>query len=116
MLRTVLRKQRRLCMTQMYQDNYPGLPTAKMGDKKSPVMTRSMERNSNQKYDPDWKFDSKKSGIGGVVNELYQQDAKERILTYKLERMDYEVREVPYGTAPPPPTREVSTNITLDVL
>eukprot|EP01059_Diplonema_ambulator_P008512 TRINITY_DN18151_c0_g1_i1.p2 TRINITY_DN18151_c0_g1~~TRINITY_DN18151_c0_g1_i1.p2 ORF type:complete len:127 (+),score=8.22 TRINITY_DN18151_c0_g1_i1:57-437(+) len=115
--RTAVSGQARTCLTQMYGDNYSRIP-AKDSHMKRDIrpLTRSKVRGTDQKWDPDWEYTPHGLKVAGVIGELYQEDAKERILTYKLERMDYEVREVPVGTAPPPPTREVTRNITLDML
>eukprot|EP01060_Flectonema_neradi_P028931 TRINITY_DN3906_c0_g1_i2.p1 TRINITY_DN3906_c0_g1~~TRINITY_DN3906_c0_g1_i2.p1 ORF type:complete len:131 (+),score=11.06 TRINITY_DN3906_c0_g1_i2:30-395(+) len=83
---------------------------------RSGTIGRSLLRDSAQKWDPDWSFRHQSTNVRALQNDLEATEATKRILTYKLERMDYTVREMRSGTAPPPPPREVSTNITLDLL
>ncbi|KAJ9469583.1 hypothetical protein DIPPA_10230 [Diplonema papillatum] len=105
--------QKRFCMTHMYADNFPKLPAYHTIGLES--HTRSKVRGTAQKWDPDWVYKplGDRQALKSMLNT---EDAEERIKTYKLERMDYVVREVPYNTAPPPPMRELSARITLDLL
>eukprot|EP01061_Rhynchopus_euleeides_P043266 TRINITY_DN75518_c0_g1_i1.p1 TRINITY_DN75518_c0_g1~~TRINITY_DN75518_c0_g1_i1.p1 ORF type:complete len:124 (+),score=30.37 TRINITY_DN75518_c0_g1_i1:69-440(+) len=113
-VRSAAAAQRRTCITHMYHDNMTQhIP--RLREKGPPRMGRDMLRADDQKYDPDWKY---RMGGSAVRSQqaLENVEFQERILTYKLERADYEVREVPFGLAPPPPAREISPRITLDML
>ena len=106
--------QKRTCLTHMYNENFSTqLPRFKIDG--TPRVGRDALRGEDQNYDPDWQFKFGSQATRGI-NDLVGKDYHERITTYKLERMDYTVREVPYGMAPPPAPREVSNRVTLDML
>eukprot|EP00754_Rhynchopus_humris_P048433 Rhum_TRINITY_DN7757_c0_g1::Rhum_TRINITY_DN7757_c0_g1_i1::g.24581::m.24581 len=113
-----LRRQTRLCSTHMYSKNFTDqAPTRAMFKSHKLFASRDpMNGSESQKHDPDWKAPRHSGGVAATQKHLQNQTEAERILAYKLERMDYSVYEAPHGTAPPPPMKELMPRVTLDML